>query len=183
MLDKTADLGMITPKWTNAYDLSQGWTSFRLALSPKEPKEKIAAYISEIQPSLLLFLRRLQRLEIKIKLDGSPHLERSLIFRKYNAEKDIVCVEGFNGSLQKYLVAKCLVDMSFNGDEKRPGSTTSEVVLAFQLTQDHRPIIEQQDVHAFLPLRSYGFPVSHFVEFYPAITYYRTASLLSKQTF
>jgi hypothetical protein len=35
----------------------------------------------------------------------------------------------------------------------------SEIVLAFPVTETQEPVTRQQEVHAFLPLRCYGFKV------------------------
>jgi hypothetical protein len=41
----------------------------------------------------------------------------------------------------------------------REGVEESEIVLAFPVTENQEPVMKQQDVHAFLPLRCYGFKV------------------------
>ena len=46
------------------------------------------------------------------------------------------------------------------GEEKREGVSSSEIVLAFPVTRDEHPVISDQNVHAFLPLRPFGFNVS-----------------------
>lgn len=50
--------------------------------------------------------------------------------------------------------------VAMGDDEKRKGLSRSDIVLAFPVSDDDTPIIANQDVYAFLALRSYGFSVS-----------------------
>jgi hypothetical protein len=45
-------------------------------------------------------------------------------------------------------------------EETSRSFATSEIVLAFPVTDDPVPIIEPQEVYAFLPIRKMGFNVS-----------------------
>jgi hypothetical protein len=45
-------------------------------------------------------------------------------------------------------------------DEEHCTDANTEIVLAFPLTEDSIPVVENQDVFAFLPKRPMGFKVS-----------------------
>lgn len=51
-----------------------------------------------------------------------------------------------------------LENLPEHGDQS--AQTTAEVILAFPVDDSHRPIIEQQHVYSFLPMRQEGFKVS-----------------------
>lgn len=154
--DKNEELGMITPSWTGRYPVLPGWTSFYLF--PVEDSEKITTYISDIKPSLLLFLRQLRQMTIKIELSGA---ERKLIkLTRKNVDSDIVVLEDSRSSPERLLMVKHTTK-TYKEETKRMGIEESEILLVFPLTELGMPKIEQhaQPVHAFLPIKSFGFTV------------------------
>jgi len=48
---------------------------------------------------------------------------------------------------------------AWEGDKQREGVKTSKTVLAFPVTSKGIPLESSQDVHAFLPIRDFGFKV------------------------
>lgn len=62
---------------------------------------------------------------------------------------------------QKYFMVEHLTK-TYNNEEKRKGIVESKIELAFPLLNNGTPKIERQDVHAYLPLRDYGFSVRGF---------------------
>jgi hypothetical protein len=69
-------------------------------------------------------------------------------------------VDGLSSS-EKYFKVK-VIAKTYLQEDKRKGISESAVVLAFPLTENEGPNIGIQAVHAFLPLRSYGFSVCLF---------------------
>ncbi|TCD66329.1 hypothetical protein EIP91_001478 [Steccherinum ochraceum] len=150
--NRDSELGMITPIWTRDHQVRKGWTTFRLKLSDSNVRH-MKTHLSQIQPSLLLFLRRLRQVEVVVA--G----RRRTFFREASqSDKDIVlkAVEGSQVEFHRFLVLKHQVS-TYTDDAKRFGISTSQLVLAFPLTMDEKPVIMDQAVYAFLPLRNFGF--------------------------
>ena len=163
MFDKRQRLGMIAPIWSGNAP-NNGWTSFSLEISPQANHGELVARLSDIQPSLLLFLRKLHCIEVDI--DGTVvRLEKSLadgITRvQLTREQDHATLE-----TSRYILYSHTVKTLAN-EEKRPGILSSEIVLAFPILESGEPVEQEQDVHAFLPLRPYGFRVSPIHADYP----------------
>ncbi|KZP18490.1 hypothetical protein FIBSPDRAFT_1046178 [Athelia psychrophila] len=160
-LDRREELGMITPIWDDsspAGHATPGGTAFVLELAKSEDPKEIAARLVELSSSLLLFLRRLRSLSISTGL-GDPNLDRSIVIKCIEAENQVVQVQktenGVTSSHQYFMTKKSI--STFAEDPRRQGISKSEIVLAFPLDDAGRPHISPQTVHAFLPLRDYGF--------------------------
>ena len=96
---------------------------------------------------LLLYVTQVDERSLKFQksvLDGVTEITRSLD----------------NTDLEKreYLLYKHALT-SLPTEEKRRGVFQSDVVLAFSINEHGEPAEGEQEVHAFLPLRSYGFRV------------------------
>ena len=154
MFDKRKRLGMIAPIAIDA-QAEQGWTSFELELSPSTNHVQLVARLRDIPSSLLLFLRRICRLELVI--DGAPVVIEKAISEGITRLKrwDTASPSSEN----EYLLFEYPIK-NLPRDDKRQGIRDSQIVLAFPMTTNLEPLEENQDVHAFLPLRSYGFRVS-----------------------
>lgn len=147
---------MITPCWEEDCPGRQHWTQFTLQLSDTIDKTQLESYLSHIDPTLLLFLRKLRSLEIDLgtvsfvvqRLEGTSGVVRLL---RYNQPSTIAVTS-------QYLLVKRLVKTS-SGEKKRHNISESEIILAFPLGSDLGPSIAEQFVHAFLPIRTYGFSV------------------------
>jgi len=159
-LDKRNKLGMITPIWTDEYPVKAGWTSFNLHLA--QDGKKLAAHTNDIKPSLLLFLRKLRSLTVEVALSNPHTIKIIQINRHETDDSDIVTLErlvdGTRVSLDTNLLIKHTVK-AYTHEPKRPNTKDSEIALAFPVQADGTPKISAQDVHAFLPLRKFGFAV------------------------
>ncbi|KAI0052020.1 hypothetical protein FA95DRAFT_1533561 [Auriscalpium vulgare] len=154
--DRKLPLGMITPIPDKSFTPKNGWTSFRLNLAPSESGAHLSSQLSEVRPTLLLFLRQLRSLNIALAVDG--HRSR-LTIKRSEPDGDIVTLSRVeNGilSVSRYIMVRHIAT-TLPAEPKRDGVEESEVVLAFPVTDKDEPMISSQDVHAFLPLRSYGF--------------------------
>ncbi|TFY59489.1 hypothetical protein EVJ58_g5745 [Rhodofomes roseus] len=152
--DRDGTLGMINPIWDTSYPINHGWTTFRLELAPVVDRVGLEEQIGGIQPSLLLFLRKLRSIDIDMaslvsvrRIDESGDIIRLERHENYN------CV-----STRRYFVVKRIVN-TYAHEEKRRGIDQSEIVLAFPINNDGQPEITQQYVHAFLPVAAYGLNV------------------------
>lgn len=154
--DRTAQLGMITPAWGSDYPPKRGWTTFHLRLAPSENGTDLSAQLSGLRPTLLLFLRQLRVLNVTVP--GAAR--RALQMRRKDGPGDnVVSLERiYDGELkvERYVLVRHLAQTP-SQEPGREGVEQSEIMLAFPVTETGEPVIEKQEVHAFLPLRCYGF--------------------------
>ena len=78
MFDKRERLGMIAPIWIGGSADTGGWTSFDLDLSAQVDHEDLISRLEDIQPSLLLFLRKLHCIEVDTN-GNARRLEKTLV--------------------------------------------------------------------------------------------------------
>ena len=154
--DKREELGMVIPIWTEDYPIHQGWTSFYLELAEATDLAVLTEHLNDIRPSLLLFLWKLRHIEVSVdkikRLYTRVDLPESIT--------QLTLAQGGEKSVTTdYLIVK-RTTATFIEEPKREGVTESEIVLAFPVTAKRTPIIEDQSVHAFLPIRAYPIPVS-----------------------
>lgn len=148
---------MITPALDSQYPAVRGWTTFHLHLAPSENGNDLSAQLRDVSPTLLLFLRKLRALSITVPSDGTDIEVR----RTDYVDRDMVVLERVqNGEriVESYVLVKYLAQTP-SEEPTREGVKESEIVLAFPVTETREPMAKNQDVHAFLPLRCYGFKV------------------------
>lgn len=156
--DKRTTLGMVTPIWESfPAETRPGSTEFYLQLSEDADLDGITKELVALQPSLLLFLRRLRK--INITVPGQPLI--SLCCGMSPAGR----ILSRNGDTKEYVVHEHTVT-NMPGEERRPGITSTRLLLAFPMGKNNEPVLNEQDVFAFLPIRSYGFKVSRLLPFY-----------------
>ncbi|KAM0899030.1 hypothetical protein ACQ4PT_021575 [Festuca glaucescens] len=110
----------------------------------------IASMFSDLHPSLLLFLHRLNCIKFKNVLNGTL-----LIMRRKALGDGIVRISHGNEIMSWLVVSKKL-----QGTLVRHDVHTTEIALAFTLQEtekgEYEPHLKQQPVFAFLPVRNYG---------------------------
>ena len=174
-------LGMIAPIWAPFPEtVIPGWTSILLDLDDDCDESAIEQELRTYDARILLFLRRLQRLEINVDhpdrprkwydstvrrgttKDKSTNRENfSHVFthqgRGYSSSNPSITSLGENDDVKDYLVWRHTA-VKLPAEARRPGMSTSEIVLAFPLGKDGQtPEIAPQSVYAFLPIRQHGF--------------------------
>ncbi|EEU43645.1 uncharacterized protein NECHADRAFT_82646 [Fusarium vanettenii 77-13-4] len=154
--DQAQAVGLIAPIWSEFPEpIRPGYTSFYLKLSENTDEEHIARDIKRLDPTMLLFLRRLREINLKATLmDGSTW---SQTLRRQDAlTQDSHITQLHRGpTVSDYIVVKHLVS-NLPEEKGRVGVTESEISLAFP------PLHETSEghthaVYAFLPIRDYGF--------------------------
>ena len=153
---------MITPVWGSAYRSKPGWTTFHLCLAPSENGTDISAQLCVLRPTLLLFLRQLRSLNVTIR--GTTQFSTLQIWRTDEPEKELVSLKRIDGGelkVERYMLVRKFARTPAQ-ETGREGIEQSEIILAFPVTETGGAVIKAQDVHAFLPLRCYGFNVSPF---------------------
>ncbi|KAM0534865.1 hypothetical protein ACHAPP_004507 [Verticillium nonalfalfae] len=136
-------LGMVLPVWENqAAALPGPLTRMTLHLHEQGEaqelehlRQTIFRQLSELQHTSLLFLRNLRQISVAF-YDEDGGLKSSKNFRVGDERDHTVLLE-------------------------TTSTRKAEVVLAFPLTSDSQPLIEQQEIFAFLPIRESNFKNRH----------------------
>ncbi|KFA71989.1 hypothetical protein S40288_08084 [Stachybotrys chartarum IBT 40288] len=165
-------MGMVQPVWEEPDDNSPPeHTRFTLFFHDEMTGglDAIKQQFREIQPAVLLFLRKLRRVDVTF-YDGQGSVEwnANISMRDgtgANRTEIQSIVLGSAPKTQIYHVTKYMatdLEKSENrmlspAEEATKSYSRSEIVLAFPITPDLVPIIEAQKVFAFLPLRQMGF--------------------------
>ncbi|XP_047947665.1 protein NO VEIN isoform X1 [Salvia hispanica] len=123
---------------------------FRSSLLEGFGMNNILSMFSDLHPSLLLFLHRLQCIKFKNLVDDS-----FIVMRKEVIGNGIVEVTLGNNRMTWFVASKKLV-----ADTIRSDAQTTEISVAFTLKETgeegYAPVLNQQPVFSFLPLRTYG---------------------------
>lgn len=174
-------LGMITPVWQEpTEELPRHMTRMTLHLHTEGAPQSISAQRDSIRQQLrklngnvLLFMRNLQEIRTIIEEDES---KTSAVFSKSETDDSSIRIlktvtrddsDSTESSSTLYHVTKHRVhnlskneNRTYSEEEDRLKEySTAEVVLAFPLTPEHEPVIESQEVFAFLPVQPAGFSV------------------------
>jgi hypothetical protein len=159
-LDRREKLGMITPIWTSSFAVIPGHTTFDLQLSNSADTKMLSDHLKDIKPSLLLFLQKLRAVTIDGPL-GPQGRYATIEIRRDDIDASVVNLTRMGGrpTTERYFKVTHITG-TYKEEERRKNVTESGIILAFPLTENEEPIIDNQSVHAFLPLRSYGFSVS-----------------------
>ncbi|KAJ0152697.1 Benzoate 4-monooxygenase [Fusarium oxysporum f. sp. albedinis] len=164
-------LGMVTPVWEDADESLRG-SSTRITLflhtsdDPEEDarqRETIRLQFQDLQHTILLFLRKLRKVQVSF-FDEDDTQTSSTTYSLRGSKPVTVKKETFEGVEERqYHVTKHVAEnipksenRTYSEEQDRADSST-EVVLAFPLADSGTPIVENQDVFAFLPMRPMGF--------------------------
>ncbi|RYP79019.1 hypothetical protein DL770_006764 [Monosporascus sp. CRB-9-2] len=172
-------MGMISPEWEAPSEAIIGpLTRMTLFLHGDSEevddaaRQSIASQLNELQPTMLLFLKNLKQISIRFYDDDECAVSSSLLSIDYCGgwtQPVLKKTETGNGATrstqQKYHVIKTTArglpkneNRKYSADEKeRRAYATAPVILAFPLSEDDVPMIEPQEVFAFLPVRRVGF--------------------------
>lgn len=166
--DAEDGLGMITPVQEEYCEVPGNvQTRFTLTLIAQSDFDKRAEDLKSIPDSLLLFLTKLRKLKLQIQ-DPSGDMTEVIYSYRHDAEQGldvIVREELTNGELDSereslFRVSKRDIT-NLPDDKQREGIDEASVVLAFPVDKRGHPVLESQQVYAYLPLRNYGFQVIH----------------------
>ncbi|KAG8677589.1 hypothetical protein FPOAC2_03723 [Fusarium poae] len=164
-------LGMVTPVWEETKEpIVDSSTRITLLLhTSKDPDEDerrrdtIRHQFQELQHTILLFLRKLRKVQVSF-YDKENVQTATTVYSLQGSNPATIRKETSDGVEERqYHVTKHVAEnipRSENrtySDERDRADSSAEVVLAFPLTDTGAPIIENQDVFAFLPMRPMGF--------------------------
>ncbi|KAF4631646.1 hypothetical protein G7Y89_g6486 [Cudoniella acicularis] len=155
--DKSEPLGMIVPIWAEfPAKIIGGHTSFYMKFSHGYGQQELIHHLRSLDPRMLIFLRRLRRMNLKVIKDKriwETTFSRTDVYNDNelttSLRQDDICFQ--------YLIRKHTVD-SLPPEPKRVGCSQSVILLAFPQTHSTQPPeLVTQSVYAFLPIRDYGF--------------------------
>jgi hypothetical protein len=176
-------IGMVNPVWEERPDgeLDDPLTRITLTLhDSSEPselatqRETIIEQFEDLPETLLLFLKKLKRIGVAIynnegtvsssttyssRCDGKSHRTTLTKTRLQNGTLTEDTKRYHVIKRQVYGLAKSENRTYTDEEERLKTYATAEVALAFPIGVDSTPIIEHQDVFAFLPIRDFGFSV------------------------
>ncbi|EJD42158.1 hypothetical protein AURDEDRAFT_186148 [Auricularia subglabra TFB-10046 SS5] len=152
VLDRDAELGMISPQWTGSSENLSGWTLLRLDFCDDKQYAIVKSQLGQVRESVLLFMRRLARLTVDDSVDKSFSVERQMDGKFLT----ISVKNGWSMTCRQFLRVANTIP-AYRHEPKREHSETTEIVLAFPLNASREPLVSRQMVHAFLPVRSVGF--------------------------
>jgi hypothetical protein len=175
-LDQKRDLGMITPQWDKKFfkyhaaghqttiildQICDGSRNFSSALQKD---------IGGIDPALLIFLRRIERLHLTLFMSASdvePTIRKSFRRVKWTPTSGIVLLKDENTCTDHHFYKHHFTTKFKGAESRRPNVTETEIVLAFPLTKTFKlyvPLIQKHNfAFAWLPLVDLGFKVRHVI--------------------
>lgn len=161
-------MGMITPiQYSPNRPLEVNVTRMTLILRKDlDPENTEKQFFEDLPDTLLLFLQKLRRIIID-KYDTPTIVSRresyTCSFSDDNRRAELTQIShaGINQpkfNLRRYFIAKTLA--SSLPDHHQRESNSAEIVLAFPIDADDRPVVGRQGIYSYLPLDNLtGFPV------------------------
>ncbi|KAK0372912.1 hypothetical protein CLIM01_09734 [Colletotrichum limetticola] len=157
-------LGMVTPIWEPDFipQCEQASSSIILHLHQYDDtslseaarqREEINREFENLPITVLLFLRNLRRIEIQFHDDNDTETKR--VEYSFSTSSSSTLIE-------RVWLSDLIRDAPPNENRELSGGNgradaETEVILAFPLTDDYTPIIDNQPVFAFLPMMPLGF--------------------------
>ncbi|KAH8900859.1 hypothetical protein GQ53DRAFT_863613, partial [Thozetella sp. PMI_491] len=163
MFDRTQVIGMILPV-PAPFPPEQrnfGHTQFLLQLRDRQCYQYIQSDLENMQPELLIFLRKLKKLDIAYDSVQRHHrIESNQDDSVLGGETvEVITRQWLTEWRTKYVVVRYWAQ-NLPQEEQRLGINTSEVVLAFPVLDNANPEIRSQMAFAFLPIADFGFKAS-----------------------
>lgn len=158
--DKNCTLGMLAPAWAEFPGQHiPGFTSIRIQILPEISDDPLLGELQSLDPRLLVFLRRLQKIVVTI---DTPLVQWSTTIRKdvvssEDGEVDQVTLRS-DSEEQQYAVLRHTVE-NLPFEHRRQGTFRSVVTLGFPVIDGTCVELPSQHVYAFLPIRDFGFKV------------------------
>ncbi|ORY16274.1 hypothetical protein BCR34DRAFT_120049 [Clohesyomyces aquaticus] len=151
--DKTRRLGMIAPIWEDLpLALKSGTTTFLLKLDENYNVATLRRDLEDLDPRLLVFLRKLRRINITVVNDNGQNITKTLTRRDTQGSIVRLCE---NAECSDYIVlSHATTNLPYV--ESRAGIESSTILLAFPIGSTGQPLIKNQKVYSFLPIRDFG---------------------------
>ncbi|RYO93890.1 hypothetical protein DL762_000845 [Monosporascus cannonballus] len=135
-------------------------TQFLLRLKDIDDYKEIRRDLEDIEPQLLLFLRKLKEIHVSTPGVGNVYRLRATEYDEdFGGETATISEcsdDGVVVKTTKYVVHRHIV-RDLPAEPRREGVTTSEVVVAFAVRDQVTPVATTQAAFAFLPIDNFGF--------------------------
>jgi hypothetical protein len=175
-------MGMISPIWEDSGERLAGPLT-RITLFLHETgdndvlhRETMLQQFRELQDTILLFMKNIKRIDITMYDESDLITSRTSYSMEPEANDRVSLTKRIvqNGQVQEHMTYYHITKHIAENLAKNENRTYSEaeeatrayakadIILAFPLAHNSLPIIEPQDVFAFLPIRHMGFKVSDF---------------------
>ncbi|SMY20401.1 unnamed protein product [Zymoseptoria tritici ST99CH_1A5] len=164
-------LGMVVPIWHETSEtLPSPMTRMTLYLHETKGAEHlndirktVFEQLSSLQETSLLFLRKLKKINVSF-YDANGHQASSKLFQCDKGNDQNVRLEtvhtthsGATKKDTKRFHVTTHLATGLSASESRGAAPEAEVILAFPLTHDLKPLLEKQELFAFLPVRKSEF--------------------------
>ncbi|KAH7139701.1 hypothetical protein B0J13DRAFT_504973 [Dactylonectria estremocensis] len=159
-LDRDKPLGMILPILSQ-FPLEHrllGHTQFLLQIRSEGDYKKIQADLCDIEPQLLIFLRKIRQLKIQTNFIQRTYRIQNDADTELGETATILTSQEADGRAlrMKYIIVRSKA-RKLPPEPRREGVATSEVMLAFPVGESNNPTISTQKTFAFLPIDDFGF--------------------------
>lgn len=137
-------------------------------------RDTVFKQLNDLQQTCLLFLQKLKEIRVAF-YDNHGILQSSKKFRvgracnsRYSLETEMTDEDGQTTVEWKHyhVTRQMATDLPKSNNRDHPDTeetpqvfSRAEIVLAFPLTKLNRPLLEQQEIFAFLPIRESSFKV------------------------
>jgi hypothetical protein len=159
--DRHAKLGMIAPILDDFPGTKRAkWTSFYLQLARDYNALELIADLQSLDARLLIFLRRLRTIVVTI-VGPNDQISTKKLTRTEGRIEGREAIHLSQDNRQMNYIAMRHRARNLPSEQKREGVSESELLLAFPVDENNEPKLDPQQVFAFLPIRDYGFKVSH----------------------
>ncbi len=163
--DRRERLGMVAPIWTDyPGEVTPDRTLILLRLADDIPDHALVSEMRRLDSRLLLFLRRLRRLDLTISGGRDGPSWTSVLSRAEAPDKALsgasTTILQQDGCSEEYMLVRHIAE-NLPADPRRPEQSRSNITLAYPLPSDESPTRadRSQCVYASLPIRDYGFKV------------------------
>ena len=156
--DEKNELGYVVPHWLDDIPNEFKGSGTTIVLPAKKGAKYESLFFDNVQPELLLFLRRLQSVRITTDWDKKTREVRRedkgnsvTIYSKTELKGEI------EEKYEYYRIAKYIADVSSIESIDRSGFTNTEIILAFPVDAKGKPYFKDaRQVFAFLPVKNCG---------------------------
>ena len=118
--------------------------------------------LQEIRPEMLLFTRRLRKIDISLK-DGLINQPEGKIYSAnlpHSLYSNVYAIQGTESKEDREYLVHQMPVYDMPDHSSRPDVRESKVILAFPFKNPHGPIIGKQHIFAFMPLRETSLSVT-----------------------
>ena len=164
--DKHQAFGMIAPVWAEfPATVKPNLTSFFLKLAEECDQDDLIKDLKSFDPHLLLFLRRIRKVEIQISEANDCQWSQSLYKTTDSGQKYTITTLSSADTQQQFVTFEHTV-LDLPPESRRSGISSSALTFAIPMGASQGDLLPgRQKVYALLPISDYGLRViTHYSE-------------------